>query len=224
MPRPSSRQYCGSWVLLPDPVSPATISTWLRRKRLHDGFAPRRDRQIGVVLENQRLRPRARRPLPRLTRHASLLATALLRIEVQSREYQAALRAPGFHAAKAPLEFGVGGAQAPPPHRHRACVPDWRPRTTNRRPPRRSRRDGAARARGIRKFTLLRRLAHFGQLFGYLVGGLTHMLEIEAHAGRPLAELEGPHQRRQRLRHAVQVTGRQARLRCRLSPRRAPPP
>jgi hypothetical protein len=28
VPRPSSRQSLGSWVLLPDPVSPATITTW----------------------------------------------------------------------------------------------------------------------------------------------------------------------------------------------------
>ncbi len=27
-PRPSSRQIFGSWVVLPDPVSPATITTW----------------------------------------------------------------------------------------------------------------------------------------------------------------------------------------------------
>ena len=26
--RPSSRQIFGSWVVLPDPVSPATITTW----------------------------------------------------------------------------------------------------------------------------------------------------------------------------------------------------
>ena len=28
-PRPSSRQSFGSWVLFPEPVSPATITTWL---------------------------------------------------------------------------------------------------------------------------------------------------------------------------------------------------
>jgi len=31
MPRPSSRQYCGNCVLLPEPVSPATMSTWFSR-------------------------------------------------------------------------------------------------------------------------------------------------------------------------------------------------
>ena len=29
--RPSSRQIFGSWVVLPDPVAPATITTWLSR-------------------------------------------------------------------------------------------------------------------------------------------------------------------------------------------------
>ncbi len=28
MPRPSSRQILGSWVVLPEPVAPATITTW----------------------------------------------------------------------------------------------------------------------------------------------------------------------------------------------------
>ncbi len=30
-PLPSSRQIFGSWVVLPDPVSPATITTWWSR-------------------------------------------------------------------------------------------------------------------------------------------------------------------------------------------------
>ena len=30
-PRPSSRQIFGSWVVFPDPVSPATTTTWLSR-------------------------------------------------------------------------------------------------------------------------------------------------------------------------------------------------
>ncbi len=30
-PRPSSRQILGSWVVLPEPVSPATITTWWSR-------------------------------------------------------------------------------------------------------------------------------------------------------------------------------------------------
>ena len=30
-PRPSSRQIFGSWVVFPDPVSPATITTWWSR-------------------------------------------------------------------------------------------------------------------------------------------------------------------------------------------------
>ena len=31
MPRPSSRQILGIWVVLPDPVSPATTTTWWSR-------------------------------------------------------------------------------------------------------------------------------------------------------------------------------------------------
>ena len=31
MPRPSSRQILGSWVVLPLPVSPATMTTWWSR-------------------------------------------------------------------------------------------------------------------------------------------------------------------------------------------------
>ena len=30
-PRPSSRQILGIWVVLPDPVSPATMTTWWSR-------------------------------------------------------------------------------------------------------------------------------------------------------------------------------------------------
>ena len=30
-PRPSSRQILGIWVVLPEPVSPATITTWWSR-------------------------------------------------------------------------------------------------------------------------------------------------------------------------------------------------
>ena len=30
-PRPSSRQILGSWVVFPDPVSPATMTTWWSR-------------------------------------------------------------------------------------------------------------------------------------------------------------------------------------------------
>ena len=30
-PRPSSRQILGSWVVFPEPVSPATITTWWSR-------------------------------------------------------------------------------------------------------------------------------------------------------------------------------------------------
>jgi hypothetical protein len=46
MPRPASRQNFGSWVLLPDPVSPATIITgwvmsirWMSSRRSHTGSA-----------------------------------------------------------------------------------------------------------------------------------------------------------------------------------------
>ena len=50
-PRPSSRQYCGSWVLLPEPVSPATIRTWWTPERIGDFLAARGNRQIGAMLE-----------------------------------------------------------------------------------------------------------------------------------------------------------------------------
>ncbi len=153
MPRPSSRQYCGSCVLLPEPVSPATISTCSRCKRLHDVLAARGNRQIGVVLEDQRraiasgalapaLAPRADRapPAPRSRRSLAtldFLPQPLLRREIEFVEDLAALRRQRFHAAKSPLEFRVGGSAAPPRHRRRACAPDWRPRTTDRRFPRR---------------------------------------------------------------------------------------
>src|SRR5258706_554172 len=50
------------------------------------------------------------------------------------------------------------------------------------------------------------RIAPFRQLFGNLVGGLAGMFEVKARARRPLAELVGAHQCRQRLRHSVQMT------------------
>ena len=48
-PRPASRQSFGSCVLLPDPVSPATITTWWSRIAASELVAPRRDRQrLGI--------------------------------------------------------------------------------------------------------------------------------------------------------------------------------
>ena len=49
IPRPASRHSLGSCVLLPDPVSPATITHLVVADRLHDLLAPLRDRQrLGV--------------------------------------------------------------------------------------------------------------------------------------------------------------------------------
>ena len=39
-PRPSSRQILGSWVVFPDPVSPATTTTWW--SRIASAISPRR--------------------------------------------------------------------------------------------------------------------------------------------------------------------------------------
>src|SRR4029077_15924799 len=46
-PRPSSRQIFGSWVVLPDPVSPATTTTWL--SRIAASRASRRGRARGSL-------------------------------------------------------------------------------------------------------------------------------------------------------------------------------
>ena len=40
-PRPAAKQALGNWVVLPEPVSPATMSTWLRRSR--STISPMRD-------------------------------------------------------------------------------------------------------------------------------------------------------------------------------------
>jgi hypothetical protein len=45
-PRPSSRQIFGSWVVLPEPVSPDTMMTWCFAQRLGDLVAAAGDRQV----------------------------------------------------------------------------------------------------------------------------------------------------------------------------------
>ena len=88
------------------------------RQRLQDGLAPRRNRQFGIVLEQQLRRCARGRPPGRavIVDHRSLatldgLPETLLGGEIQFREYLAALRRQRLHAAKAPLEFCVGRAQ-----------------------------------------------------------------------------------------------------------------
>ena len=51
-PRPSSRQILGSWVVLPEPVSPATITTWWSRIAAAMLVAALADRQLGRVLDD----------------------------------------------------------------------------------------------------------------------------------------------------------------------------
>src|SRR5580698_2418686 len=104
MPRPSSRQYWGSWVLFPDPVSPATISTWLRRNA---STMASRLAEIGRSASCLKFRVCAARAAA-FTRGSlatlHFLPQSLLRIEVQIREYQAAFRRQGFHAVEPPLD------------------------------------------------------------------------------------------------------------------------
>src|ERR1700722_7295836 len=110
-PRPDSRQYCGSCVLLPEPVSPATISTCRRCKA---SMMASRFAEIGKSASCLNTSGRA----PRATAFGrcslatlDFLPEPLLRREVQIRKTLAALRRQGFHAAKSPLEFGVRRTQ-----------------------------------------------------------------------------------------------------------------
>ena len=137
-------------------------------------------------------------------------------LEVELRENCAALRRQGFHAAKSALELGVGGAQrclridielagqiggceqqiADFLENLGRCTGDLGRCTGTllsmvRRVGQRALRGG--------------RIANFGEFLGHLVGGLARMFEIKAHARRALAQLVGAHQRRQRLRHPIQV-------------------
>ena len=50
-PRPSSRQILGSWVVLPDPVSPATITTWWSLIACGDVVPALADRQLFRVAD-----------------------------------------------------------------------------------------------------------------------------------------------------------------------------
>ena len=48
-PRPASRHSFGSWVLLPEPVSPATISDLVLAEGGEQLVVPGRDRQFGGI-------------------------------------------------------------------------------------------------------------------------------------------------------------------------------
>ena len=202
-PRPSSRQYFGSCVLFPEPVSPATIRTWWRSRASRMSCAAGKDGQIGIMLENQRHR--------RCATGASfgtfdVQPQRFLRREAQARECLARARRPAPPWPGSAARISRSRRAARPRRRHRACAPGWPPRTRDRRSPRkfpaRDRRPAAAGRRGGRRFT------HFGELLGHFVGGLARMLEIEAHPCRPLAQFVGAHERRQRSRHAIERLAR----------------
>src|SRR6185312_9731275 len=203
MPRPDSRQYCGNWVLLPEPVSPATISTGCARSASR--MASRREwmGRSASRLNTSCAAPRAaaRRSSGRSLATLDFLPEPLLCVEVQVRENQAALRRQGFHAAKAPLEFRVRRAQS------RFGVDIELARQIRGREQQvadlladLTRRIGMRALRG--------RLAYLGEFFGHFVGGLARVFEIKADAHRPFAQLEGAHQGGKRLRNPVQMTAR----------------
>src|SRR5882672_11401421 len=110
VPRPISRQYCGNCVLLPEPVSPATISTGLRRSASMMASRFAEIGKSGSCLKTSPSAPRAA-AAPRSLATLDFLPKPLLALEVQIRKNRAALRRQGFHAAKSALELGVGGAQ-----------------------------------------------------------------------------------------------------------------
>ncbi|MNN85639.1 hypothetical protein D3C81_2029560 [compost metagenome] len=73
-PRPSSRQIFGNWVVLPDPVSPETMITWLSIKALAiSSRRPETGKSSGYVMGGSGLRnafsaSRAARAASRLSR------------------------------------------------------------------------------------------------------------------------------------------------------------
>src|SRR5882672_3192946 len=195
VPRPISRQYCGNCVLLPEPVSPATISTGLRRSASMMASRFAEIGKSGSCLKTSPSAPRAA-AAPRSLATLDFLPKPLLALEVQVRKNCAALRRQGFHAAKSTLELGVGGAQ-----RRLGIDIEFACQIGGRE------QQIADFFEDLRRWarTLRGRSAHLRELFGDLVGGLARMFEIKAHARRPLAELVGAHQRRQRLRYSIQM-------------------
>src|SRR5882757_10693679 len=112
MPRPISRQYCGSWVLFPDPVSPATTSTGCRRSA---SMISSRRADIGrsaPCLKTRSLSARGRAPAGRASIGTfDFLPQRLLRGETQGLEVLSAHRGQALHPAETAFEFHVGGAQ-----------------------------------------------------------------------------------------------------------------
>src|ERR1700679_3180341 len=217
--RPNSRQYCGNWVLFPEPVSPATINTWFRRSASMTASRRSVIGNPGSCLKSSRADARAAafRCFAASRGFASArcsLATLdflpefLLGLEVQLLEDLPALRRERFHAAKAPLELGVRRTQC----RLRIDI-EFAGQIGGREQQIADlledfRRGTRRRAGTFGGGAALGRLAYFGEFLRNLVRGLAGVLEIEAHARGPFAELEGAHQCRQRPRHPVQMTGR----------------
>ncbi len=126
----------------------------------------------------------------------------LLRLETEVRKSLAALRRQALHAAESPLEFGVGGTQ-----RRLGVDIEFAGQVRRRKQqiahfledlPRRS-------ARGWLRCLLEGGDAHFREFLGDLVRCLAGLFPIKPHASSPLAELDRPHQRGERARHAVQM-------------------
>src|ERR1700676_4621567 len=111
VPRPISRQYCGNCVLLPEPVSPATMSTWLRRNASMMASRFAEIGKSGSCLKTSLWGLRAAAAPARSFTTLDFLPKPLLALEVQVRENLAALHRQRLHAAKSPLELGVGRAQ-----------------------------------------------------------------------------------------------------------------
>src|ERR1700760_294792 len=116
-PRPSSRQYCGSCVLLPEPVSPATMSTcrslsarWISSRRAVIG---RSGSYLNVSTDAARAATRrcARSFVIGLLTALDGLPKTLLRRKIQFAKDLAALRGERLHGAEAAFELGVGGSQ-----------------------------------------------------------------------------------------------------------------
>src|ERR1700733_11412055 len=116
-PRPSSRQYWGSCVLFPDPVSPATMSTWrsLTARRISSRRAVIGSSGSYLNVSAVAARATARRcarsfALVLLTAFDGLPKT-LLRREFQFGKDLAALRRERLHGAETAFELRVGGSQ-----------------------------------------------------------------------------------------------------------------
>src|SRR5882757_852445 len=210
MPRPSSRQYCGNCVLLPEPVSPATMSTWFSRSACMMASRRAEMGRSGSCLNTSGAAARAAAcraalsPIISFTGNAylqCLLATfdrlpkTLLCGEVQLRKFPATLRREGFHGAKSTLELCVGGTQG-----------GLRVDIELARQVRGREQQIADFFEDLRSCTarLARRGTNFGKFFIDFVRTLARVLEIKTDARGALAELVGAHQRRQRIGHVLE--------------------